>query len=331
MHLLATPDGWPQAFLTPPRFRPGARVNDVVLGTAGVLLGAVWAHRAGVPGSSSLADRAAGVLLAEAEPTAAGLDWPFVPSRFRTDADTRMPNFSHGVAGIATALALAGAELGRPDLSDAARRGAEHLVTLGDTRGRGFTVPHYIPHGDRDEDEVTYSWCHGPTGTSLLFPALDRAGITDVAGAPPDTWQRRCLHSTRTSGLPARTHPGFWDNDGRCCGTAGVGEVFLDSWQRAGHLDDLEFGLRLADTLVERAMLDGDRACWRFVEHRSPDPLLPPGVGWLQGAAGIAAFLFRAERVLREGRDAPVLPRMDSWWAHGRPAQPSASSSSSFR
>jgi hypothetical protein len=43
--------------------------------------------------------------------------------------------------------------------------------------------------------------------------------------------------------------------------------------------------------------------------------LLPPGVGWMQGAAGIAAFLFRVSRSVRDGRGAASVPRMDTWWA----------------
>ena len=35
----------------------------------------------------------------------------------------------------------------------------------------------------------------------------------------------------------------------------------------------------------------------------------------MQGAAGIAAFLFRAGRLLQQGRGAPAVERMDSWWA----------------
>ena len=112
--------------------------------------------------------------------------------------------------------------------------------------------------------------------------------------------------------MPARLYPGFWDNDGRCCGTAGVGDVFLDSWHRAGDADDLAFALQLADTLVERAVVDGPHACWRFLEHRAEEPLLPPGVGWMQGAAGIAAFLFHASRVVQDG--AAAVARMDTWW-----------------
>src|SRR5262249_17561385 len=134
-------------------------------------------------------------------------------------------------------------------------------------------------------------------------------------------WHRRCLHSTRTSGIPERLHPGFWDNDGRCCGTAGVGDLVLDAWQRLGVADDLAFAQVLADALVERAIVDGadpDRACWRFTAHRNvargEDPLLPPGVGWMQGTAGIAAYLLRLGRVLREGRTSPAVARLDTWW-----------------
>lgn len=314
---LAEPDGWPQTVVGPPRYLPEARLNDLTLGTAGVLLGAVWAHRHGVVGAAELADRAATVLLAEAEDLPTGTNWRFVPRRFRVDSaeEQQMPNLSHGLAGIVTALALAGTELDRPDLTEAARRGAEHLMTLGDRSGAGFTLPHVMPRGSFDGEDVTYTWCQGPTGTSLAFLALDRAGLTDFAGEPPGAWQRRCLNSVSASGLPARLRPGFWDNDGMCCGTAGVGDVVLDSWHLLGRDDDLERALLLADTLVDRAVVDGPHAYWRFIEHRNADPILPPGVGWMQGAAGIAAYLFHASRVADQGAAAVAVPRMDTWWS----------------
>ncbi len=52
-----------------------------------------------------------------------------------------MPNWSHGQAGIAAAIAVAGAELDRADLIAAATSGAEHLVTLADTSGRASWRP----------------------------------------------------------------------------------------------------------------------------------------------------------------------------------------------
>jgi hypothetical protein len=35
----------------------------------------------------------------------------------------------------------------------------------------------------------------------------------------------------------------------------------------------------------------------------------------MQGAAGIAAFVFRLSRLLGDGPDAAAVPRMDNWWA----------------
>jgi len=35
----------------------------------------------------------------------------------------------------------------------------------------------------------------------------------------------------------------------------------------------------------------------------------------MQGAAGIAAYLFRLARVLEQGRGAEQVARMDTWWA----------------
>jgi lantibiotic modifying enzyme len=297
---LATPNGWPQKAFEPPQYAPDTRVTDVVLGTAGVLLAAVWAD------SRELADLAADVLLAEAIDVPDGLDWAFIPPRFRTDDTVWLPNFSHGVAGIATALAVAGHRFARPELVTAAARGAAHLVSLGD----GHVVPQRIPEKD---EPIAHGWCHGGSGTSLLYLALARAGVSSLAGEPPLVWHRRALEGVRRSSLPERLRPGFWDNDGRCCGTAGVGDVFLDSWCRGGDPSDLEFAVRLADALVTRAIVEGPHAYWRFVEHRDEEPLLPPGIGWMQGAAGIAAYLFRVSRAVR-GSTEPV-PRLDSWWA----------------
>ena len=74
-------------------------------------MGALWALRHGED-ARPLADRAADLLLAEQEETPSGLNWLFVPRRFVLDPPVEMPNFSHGLAGIAAVLAVAGVELG---------------------------------------------------------------------------------------------------------------------------------------------------------------------------------------------------------------------------
>lgn len=290
------------------------RISDATLGTAGVLLGAVWAHRRGVPGADELAGHAADVLLADVEETEDGSRWLFVPRRFRESPPTEMPGWSHGQAGICAALAVAGAELGRRDLVTAAHGGAERLVALADTRDGGFLVPHYVPPMDTGEDPVTFGWCHGASGTSQVFAALEHAGVRDIAGERPRRWERAAWRSVWSAGVPERLRPGFWDNDGRCCGTAGVGDLVLDLWQRGRADEDLEHAVVLADALLERACGSGPHRWWRFVEHRAEDPLLPPGVGWMQGAAGIAAYLFRLGRLLEQGVEAPMVQRPDNWW-----------------
>ena len=313
---LATPDGWQPSWLGPPGAVAEARCNDATLGTASVLLGALWALRYDVPGADELAALTADLLLSEGEERDTGVYWPFVPVRFLLKDDVEMPNWSHGQAGIAGTLAAAGIALDRRDLVEAATRGAEHLLSLGDTSDGGLRLPHRIP-GQEGLDTFTYSWCHGPTGTSLLFAALDRAGVSAVGDRSPYDWERACLHSLQVSGIPERLHPGFWDNDGRCCGTAGVGDVVLNVWQRTGRDEDLAFAVTLADAIVDRAMGEGegDLVYWRFVEHRNEDPLNPARPGWMQGAAGISAYLLRLARVLEHGRGSRTVARMDTWWA----------------
>ncbi len=306
---LMTAAGWNTTL----EIEPGsvAPVTDLILGNAGVVLAAIWA------GGEHTADIAAAggqALLTAADQTKDGLDWGMLAR-----SPSRAPNYSHGTAGVATALAIAGLALGGADFVAAARYGAQHLLAVGSLDDDGFIIPHTLPYSTRDVEPVTCNWCRGPAGTSQLFAALAAAGVDQVAGWPVIALRHRCLHSVLASGVPARLRPGFWDNDGRCCGTAGVGDVLLDAAQdsrgqaQAGVL--LAAARTMADALVERAIRDRAGARWRFTEHRQDPPLLPPGTSWMQGAAGMAAFLFRIARVLDNGLSAPVVDRPDQWWA----------------
>jgi lantibiotic modifying enzyme len=304
---LQTPDGW--ATTTDPG--SAEPLTDVIGGSAGIVMTAVWADGRGSPAIAAAGGEA---LLAAADTPTGGLDWGMRPG-----TPWRGPNFSHGTAGVSAALAVAGTALVRPDFVAAAVLGAQHLLSVGQLEDGGFVVPHTIPPANREVEPLTYTWCHGPAGTSQLFAALARAGVEEVGGLTVDDVRERCLHAVLTSGVPQRLRPGFWDNDGRCCGTAGVGDVLLDAAQddddpaRAGRW--LAGAVTMADALVERAVHDRGGAYWRFIEYRIAEPLLPPGTSWMQGAAGIAAYLFRIARVLDDGLTAPVVDRPDQWWA----------------
>jgi len=103
--------------------------------------------------------------------------------------------------------------------------------------------------------------------------------------------------------VPERRYPGFWDNVAQCCGTAGVLELALDRYQASTDPDWLSWAGVLADDLLAHAVpvngADDAALTWSNVEHRRPDPVLPPEPGWMQGTAGVAAALLRTARLVR--------------------------------
>jgi lantibiotic modifying enzyme len=272
------------------------RWHDLMSGKAGVMLVLVTIDDAGAgPAVSDLADQ----LLADAEWIDGMPDW--YPRR---DLRVFQPNFSHGLAGIGYAFAAAGDALGRPDLLDIAILAARRLIQLGTQPDGTLAVPHSIPLAD-PRAPVSYGWCHGATGTLRLFVLLDRA-------QPGGGWARyaqAARRAVRSSGLPARLYPGFWDNLGQCCGTAGVGEMALDRYQQTGDKEWLAWAETLAVDVLNRGINDGSGVHWSHTEHRADPPEVEPAVGFMQGTAGIASWLLRLCRVQRDGPDAAT-----TWW-----------------
>jgi lantibiotic modifying enzyme len=276
--------------------QPLSAFRDLLSGDAGILLVLVGMGNAAVrPAATMIGDR----LIAEAE-------WPDgEPDWYANDEISYyLPNFSHGAAGIAYALATASRPVERPDFLDMALSAGRRLVRLGSRPDGTLAVPHSIPQQDSSAP-VSYGWCHGPSGTVRLFDLLDRLrpgdGWADHAGAG-----RRAV---RESGLPARLYPGFWDNLGQCCGTAGVGEMALDRYQETGDPQWLAWAGTLAADVLGMCIADSAGVRWSHTEHTVSPPELEPAVGWMQGAAGIASWLLRLTRLQRDG---PSAGRV--WW-----------------
>jgi len=284
--------------------QPVSTCPDLLSGEAGILLVLIQTGDASVakPAVSAIADRlVAGAAWIDGEP-----DW----LRHR-DAAVFTPNFSHGAAGIGYALAAASTTLDRQDLLDVALSTGHRLIRLGSrddgTLAVPYSVPLAVPHSiprpvqrsiplTKPGAPVSYGWCHGPTGTLRLFQLLDNL-------RPGQGWADRadaCRRAILASGLPARRYPGFWDNLGQCCGTAGVGEMALDRYQQTGDSRWLSWAEHLADDVLERRIEDAAGIRWSHTEHRLTPPDLEPGLGWMQGAAGIGAWLLRLHRVERD-------------------------------
>ncbi len=278
--IMQAPDGPPEC-------------TDVISGDAGVLLALIADDSgAAVRAAHVLADR----LAAAAEPGPGGLHW-----RMAADREYLMPGFSHGTAGVAYALAAAGRALNRGDLVDVATRGACALLAIGN-HPDGWAVPLAVPprpHGQA----VAYGWCHGPAGTVRLFLLLNEID-------PQPRWQHAidaCLQALRDSRLPLRLYPGYWDNLARCCGTAGVGQLLLDRYQATGDTALLDWAGVLAADVADRAASTPHGVTWSNTEHTRVPPELPPEPGFMQGAAGIAAWLARFHAVAARP-DSPPRP-----------------------
>jgi hypothetical protein len=84
--------------------------------------------------------------------------------------------------------------------------------------------------------------------------------------------------------------PGVLDNLGRCCGTAGVGQVLIDRYQATGDTELLAWSQRLADDVIARRLSTPTGVTWSNFEHTATPPDLPPEPGFMQGSAGLAGW-----------------------------------------
>jgi hypothetical protein len=260
---------------------------ELLGGNAGIGLGAARA------GDLDLAVLAVAPYLRTAEPTASGVNW-----EVRSGMAGRAHHVAHGTLGIVCALAEIGRLTGRADFTDLALAGAADVVARNEDGPDGFLVPHSDPpYKPELNPRYSYGWCNGPAGDAQVFRLLGQ-----VTGDP--VWREladRCWHTVTTSGLPARLRPGFWDNNGRCCGTAGVLALANDRAVEQG--DGAGFARVLVADLASRAVADEAGARWSNYEHRATPSTLSPRTGWAMGNAGIVRELLRYARIATGRRD----------------------------
>ena len=250
-------------------------MHELLSGNAGIALGALHA------GDLDLAVTAVSPYLTTADRTDHGVNWAVRPSPARSH------HLAHGTVGIALALTTVGEAAGRTDMVEMALAGAADVVGRNEAGADGFLVPHSDPpHRPDIIERYSYGWCNGPAGDAQLFRLLARAtGDT--------TWSTlvdRCWRTALESGLPRRIRPGFWDNHGRCCGTAGVLALACDRLVERG--DEVDFAQVLVDDAGVR---------WSNHEHRATPSDLEPRPGWAMGNAGILRELLRFARISEGG------------------------------
>jgi lantibiotic modifying enzyme len=268
--------------------------TDIISGSAGTGLFLMYAAReCQDPSLLALAVKAGDRLVELGRPEGGGLKWAMDPEFPRL-----MPNFSHGTAGIAYFLATLYGETHARRFLEAASAGARYLQSVAATAGDVCLIFHDEPDG---KDLYYLGWCHGPVGTARLFHRLGEV-TGDLAWRE---WTRRAARALRASGIPEKRTPGFWNNVGQCCGSAGVIEFFLALARVDQDPSDLAFAERVADDLVRRATREGDGLKWIQAEHRVRPDLLVAQTGYMQGASGIGASLLHLW-LAEQGRRPPV-------------------------
>lgn len=259
---------------------------ELFAGNAGVGLGALRC------GDVELAVDAVTPYVSTATRTAHGVNWPVRPT------PPRSHHIAHGTLGIVYALAAVGRAADRTDLVELAIEGAADVVGRDEAGPDGFLVPHSDPpHRPELIERFSLGWCNGPAGDAQVFRLLGQVTGQESWGRLAD----RCWRTVTASGLPRRIRPGFWDNNGRCCGTAGVLALACDRIVEDG--DTFDFADVLVDDLVARASRDRSGARWSNYEHRATPPDLEPRPGWAMGSAGIVRELLRYSRLCTGSSD----------------------------
>ena len=257
-------------------------VTDIISGSAGTGLALLDYHRrTDSTQALALAERAGDALIDAAVKHDTGLRWKM------SEAYTReMPGFSHGTAGVAYFLAELHATTSKPRFLEAAKRGASALLAL---RSETGLLPHHLPGG---EDLFYLGWCHGPVGTARLYQRL-----LQITGDERFEVARDQATKALTACKPPARTPGYWNNVGVCCGSAGIGLYYLDLRQ----LTSLETYDPLIDALAMDILARGTRSSgmlyFEHAEHRVKPDLLSIQTGLMQGAAGVGLFFLLRSRL----------------------------------
>ena len=270
--------------------------TDVISGLAGIGLFLLFAAEAlDVPEARTLATRAGRRLLERGRDDAGGRKWPMDGTSAQL-----LPNFSHGTAGVAYFLATLYQATKDRAFLEGALAGAAYLKAIAQTDGDVCLIYHHEPD-DAGRRLYYLGWCHGPAGTARLWYRLWQA-IGDRAWLE---WASKSARAIVESGIPDRPAPGFWNNAGVCCGSAGVAEFFLAHHRATGDAASLAFARDVSAQILASATRDASGIRWPHAEHRTRPAEIVAQTGWMQGAAGIGAWFLHLDAFER-GATPPI-------------------------
>ncbi|NHF58449.1 hypothetical protein FK220_003810 [Flavobacteriaceae bacterium TP-CH-4] len=254
-------------------------IPDIIYGSAGIGLYLHYiAKELDYDKADQLAIKAADGVLDLADKSPNGLRW-----KFRPNHRYYMDNFSHGTSGVAYFLAETYKRTKDKKYLDAAIKSTRLLDSISNDKGY---IPHHLPGG---EGLYYLNWCHGPAGTSRLYYNLYRitgdSNWMDKIKKPADNLLKE--------GIEKRQTPGYWNNVGRCCGTASLGDYYLSLFHITGDNKYWEFAEKLTQNILDRATYEENQIKWIHAENRLNPNELAAQTGLMQGSAGIGLWFLK--------------------------------------
>lgn len=185
-------------------------LDEILYGRSGLLLALLALHeRRPTERLRAVADLAAAELMLRARHEGQGSWWP-VPM------GSAIPNVSHGISGIAMALARWARLRGDSAAARLARRALAHDDGFWDEEEKGWTDARLT--GTDPIARTTWSWCNGRSGALLA-----RKAIAEALDAPFLDDRHVCAAmAAAESDAAAESSPGL------CCGTPGLVDSLIE-------------------------------------------------------------------------------------------------------
>jgi type 2 lantibiotic biosynthesis protein LanM len=237
---------------------------DVVLGSAGAILGLVSLYEASGSKTALLVAIACGQhLLAQQTPV------EDAPAAWLTVGEKPLTGFSHGAAGIAYALLRLYKVTQDQSYLNAALEGIEYeRCAFFESAGNWLDLR-------SDQPDFLTQWCHGAAGIGLA-----RSGSLAVINAPEIQQEIEiAVQTTQNYGLQLIDH--------LCCGNWGRVETLLVAAQCCQRPNWKQSALQNATQIVDRAKQNGGYRLFPNV----PNSVFHPG--FFQGTAGIGYQMLR--------------------------------------
>ncbi|MFC1587521.1 lanthionine synthetase LanC family protein [Planctomycetota bacterium] len=221
------------------------------------------------------------------------------------------PNFSHGVSGIAYALACLYEKTGKEIYLKYAQGSADWLIAKAEKTPTGVAWRHF-EDPDKPEEGKSHrtGWCHGPAGTCNFFvkmaaissdkkKSLEFKNYADMASS----WEFDAVN-------PAPGKTAYW-NPGLCCGAASIGDYLLNDYLMGGDKDSLDAAVAVAGHLCKIAD-EYEKGCYRWCNSKRPNQeghIYYAG-NLLTGSSGVALFFLKLYVVLG-GADKKIIELPD--------------------